>query len=970
MSAWSGRSARSDGLSRKEFPDGVISMKGRSANSDTDKKSNTSSRSRGSSSNREGSTSKNGKAKNSADSKSSKREDTKKNKAPEAKVCAEGTVFMSLSKLKDFPDEEQGKLFRTKLNECAKVFNFRDPESDLPEKEGKRQTLVEILDYMVPAKISTWASEPSLFEIVDMAGFNIFRTLCRSFDTCAAAENVDGEEETLFDLAWPHLELVYEMLLRVASLNSKDVEATLIAKVFTPQFFAKAFHLFESEDPREREALKTVLLRFHGKFSNMRSIIRRSVVLQLLNIVSESDQEERRIVEMLEVFTRCVHGFSTPLKDENSELLGKVLLPLHKVEWLRQFHPQLVECVKKFVEKDSGFAFPVVRALLRYWPSRMASKQILFLSELEEMFPLLVSAQLKTVAAPVARRLTKCLANSNSDVAEKVLSMWKNDRFNKLILTYCKDQFPGLIGAFYKNASSHWQHSVHSRSMEALKSFLEKNPELFDSGSIAHRKACEEEERQEAERNRKWAMLQGMFDQKNRPSTVCPTESANCPSMQAESPSLQRHRNGTTMVNGDMTKMDSRKSFARTLVGMPLPCSNYGFSLSWESQRPNVGIEIQALMVDKRGRICAAVHANDPVGAPALFLRGDHRPAVSTARSNDCGTIWILLPQLPDTATMVIFIACVRHGTFDDFAAIEMHLLEGRKDKEVAHNVLDCAVGKVGVLAFLKRNSDKNWLFFEAQDFNHNGKHYLDILDASFNKILRDCVPNWSKKQRISMSYSYASCGSFVPFSKQCRWMFVGLSWDFGPNYRPDANAFVVSVLLYNSSAQCRAVVSPSKPNSPGVQHAGIGLMGQGATLEFESVSSDIVQAVVVVYSAASNQTNVLEAVQRLECCIVTCTGMELLRYDPLPVGNVKSRQKTSEGVVVGRFVYLGSQSFSEEDRRWGYQVLGLTCDSGNWDEDSVPEDVAQYCKEPLTAFQKTPDELNAPFCGYARVSL
>ena len=114
------------------------------------------------------------------------------------------------------------------------------------------------------------------------------------------AEFDPEEDEPTLEAAWPHLQLVYEFFLRfLESPDFKDCVHTFlrvvssdpcnhkmflntkkptIAKRYIDQkFVVQLLELFDSEDPRERDLLKTTLHRIYGKFLNLRAYIRKQV---------------------------------------------------------------------------------------------------------------------------------------------------------------------------------------------------------------------------------------------------------------------------------------------------------------------------------------------------------------------------------------------------------------------------------------------------------------------------------------------------------------------------------------------------------------------------------------------------------------------------------------------------------------------------------------------------------------------
>jgi serine/threonine-protein phosphatase 2A regulatory subunit B' len=109
-----------------------------------------------------------------------------------------------LPSFRDVPPAEKQLLFVQKLHLCSFSFDFSDPSKTVREKELKRQTLLELVDYANSGqgKFTEAVSE----DIVFMLSQNLFRTLppSRSHDV----DNFDPEEEEpLLEPAWPHLQV-------------------------------------------------------------------------------------------------------------------------------------------------------------------------------------------------------------------------------------------------------------------------------------------------------------------------------------------------------------------------------------------------------------------------------------------------------------------------------------------------------------------------------------------------------------------------------------------------------------------------------------------------------------------------------------------------------------------------------------------------------------------------------------------
>ena len=120
--------------------------------------------------------------------------------------------------------------------------------------------------------------------------------------------------------------------------------------------------LFDSEDPRERDFLKTTLHRIYGKFLGLRAFIRKQINNIFYRFVYETERHNG-VAELLEILGSIINGFALPLKEEHKIFLLKVLMPLHKVRSLSVYHPQLAYCVVQFLEKDPSLTEQVMTLL-------------------------------------------------------------------------------------------------------------------------------------------------------------------------------------------------------------------------------------------------------------------------------------------------------------------------------------------------------------------------------------------------------------------------------------------------------------------------------------------------------------------------------------------------------------------------------------------------------------------------------
>uniref|UniRef100_A0A3Q3MBV7 Serine/threonine protein phosphatase 2A regulatory subunit n=1 Tax=Mastacembelus armatus TaxID=205130 RepID=A0A3Q3MBV7_9TELE len=385
--------------------------------------------------------------------------------------------LQKLPAFKDVPPAEQEKLFIQKLRQCCVLFDFvSDPLSDLKWKEVKRAALSEMVEYITHNR--NVITEPIYPEVVHMFAVNMFRTLPPSSNPTGAEFDPEEDEPTL-EAAWPHLQLVYEFFLRF--LESPDFQPNIAKKYIDQRFVMQLLELFDSEDPRERDFLKTTLHRIYGKFLGLRAYIRKQINNIFYRFIYETEHHNGILFgdsTLINVF--IINGFALPLKEEHKIFLLKVLLPLHKVKCLSVYHPQLAYCVVQFLEKDSTLTEPTVMALLKYWPKTHSPKEVMFLNELEEILDVIEPSEFVKVMEPLFRQLAKCVSSPHFQVAERALYYWNNEYIMSLISDNAAKILPIMFPALYRNSKTHWNKTIHGLIYNALKLFMEMNQKLFD----------------------------------------------------------------------------------------------------------------------------------------------------------------------------------------------------------------------------------------------------------------------------------------------------------------------------------------------------------------------------------------------------------------------------------------------------------------------------------------------------------
>lgn len=444
------------------------------------------------------------------------------------------TQLTKLPHFDDVPPEEQIQLFIAKVDQCNTMFDFSDPSFDIQGKEIKRVTLQELIEFIVTNRFAY--TEEMYEHVVNMFKINLFRPIPPPVNPIGDVYDPD-EDEPVNELAWPHMQCVYEFFLRF--VESPDFNHQIAKQYIDHDFILKLLELFDSEDIRERDCLKTTLHRIYGKFLSLRSFIRRSINNIFLQFTYESERFNG-IAELLEILGSIINGFALPLKEEHKVFLVRVLIPLHKVRCLSLYHPQLAYCIVQFLEKEPLLTEEVVMGLLRYWPKVNSTKEIMFLNEIEDIFEVIEPLEFIKVEVPLFVQLGKCIASPHFQVAEKVLSYWNNEYFLNLCIENGEVILPIIFPALYELtsqldidsqtdedgnptsdpymlveqaiSSGSWNRAIHAMAFKALKIFLETNPVLYENCNSLYLTSVKESQRRKEQREESWNKLEEYVD--------------------------------------------------------------------------------------------------------------------------------------------------------------------------------------------------------------------------------------------------------------------------------------------------------------------------------------------------------------------------------------------------------------------------------------------------------------------------
>ncbi|CAL4145481.1 unnamed protein product, partial [Meganyctiphanes norvegica] len=293
-------------------------------------------------------------------------------------VANKNRELQKLPPLRDAGANDREELFINKIRQCGVLFDFvSDPLSDLKWKEVKRAALNEMVEYVTTQR-QIIININYLIQII----VNYVRTI--NFGVSGTSEFDPEEDEPTLEAAWPHLQLVYEFFLRF--LESPDFQPSAAKRFIDQKFVLQLLELFDSEDPRERDFLKTTLHRIYGKFLGLRAFIRK----QINNIFYKFFDDH-----YVSNHKGCLKPFQTtrspkkgnirgPKEDQESNLVSKSA-KMAKIKLLNAFH-KLIYCMVYHILKGIRHQQLLIFQWLKRWARKVFLNSISFISDMYKIF--------------------------------------------------------------------------------------------------------------------------------------------------------------------------------------------------------------------------------------------------------------------------------------------------------------------------------------------------------------------------------------------------------------------------------------------------------------------------------------------------------------------------------------------------------------------------------------------------------
>lgn len=382
----------------------------------------------------------------------------------------------------------------------------------------------------------------------------------------------------------------------------------------------------------------------------------------------------------------------------------------------------------------------------------------------------------------------------------------------------------------------------------------------------------------------------------------------------------------------------------------------HAVALKWDRSGAAIDLDLQAVVVDKRGVIVNAVYYNNLEALDRSVMHtGDQQTGESAGYDE---MIWVKLSRLPANVQLIIFVVgAYSGGHLRDVVDGEVCIVGQYQGQMLATFKLEESSGDVDSVGYIRRVAT-GWEFVNSQEVAVQGRHFMDILEPTLRDLIRREIPSAPLRQKVEFPVVKGSSVD-LPSASANRRVYVGVSWGLEPDlaaHLPSLNAddtadsearaergelvkkttdtsgidLDVSAVFFHGDGKEMGAVFFDNTHMFGVHHTGDNLTGEGdgddetITVNLTQVPQQVAQIffVVNIYTKDVDFTFLSDA----SCRVLDSAGSELARFG---LGKGATCESGQCGLIISRM--YRTTVFD----RWAFQALGQFCYGRTWMDES-----------------------------------
>jgi serine/threonine-protein phosphatase 2A regulatory subunit B' len=352
--------------------------------------------------------------------------------------------------------------FQRKVMLCSQICTFSVDSQRVIE--AKTRQLKDIYRFLSSAAGAGVLNDEQFFSLYSMLEVNIIRRpgifdlrLIQQEDLPPSA-----------DPAWPHLSIVYQILLKLQCLTPRSPQHLEFARKLIP--------ICESPDPNERTAIVSFyeyLLRHKGHAID--------VLVPLFSSALRVRGLEPSGGFLVSTFFRVFNFIidKTGGLPPADRLFRRVVLPMLAHPMLPVFQEPLSQLLDFFRDGSLTKTFEILKFILTKWPVRMGSKQVLFFEYLVSSLSRLASKPVENLTPQLSRVMAIIGASRNDKLPSVFTAFWLRPEGERLVGQHSRTLIPALFGPLTVLSTEHWSLPIRQNAKAGLAVLQRRDRERF-----------------------------------------------------------------------------------------------------------------------------------------------------------------------------------------------------------------------------------------------------------------------------------------------------------------------------------------------------------------------------------------------------------------------------------------------------------------------------------------------------------
>jgi len=121
----------------------------------------------------------------------------------------------------------------------------------------------------------------------------------------------------------------------------------------------------------------------------------------------------------------------------------------------------------------------VFKSLIRYWPLANTRKQLLFLTEIEDLLQVVEPEQFVCIQELLFKKLCEAIVSPAFQIVEKVFQLWHHEYILNLIAANIEVVLPIVFPSLYSTAKNHWNKAIRGMAANDIRLLMDIDTVVF-----------------------------------------------------------------------------------------------------------------------------------------------------------------------------------------------------------------------------------------------------------------------------------------------------------------------------------------------------------------------------------------------------------------------------------------------------------------------------------------------------------